>query len=486
MILQPLIKKTSRPLRLFLISGLAIFISELLIMLFLTSIPPLTPLYEAFVDAMLLSFMISPILYFSLFRPMLNYMTQQKKIEEALIQSKAELEEQYKGLEIIIAERTAAIKEANKELSIRNLKLEQRNKEIDLLSQMNTLHQVCNTTEEAYDVIASFSLQLFQNDSGELLIINPSNNLLESVASWGAGRAGGSRGNTANKESSYHMLSADNCWALRRGQLHLTRKRTIDMRCKHVGPSSGSDICVPLIAQGEAIGVYHLMIVETGEDSYGENLLNEKEQLAISMSKQISLALSNLKLREELHDMAIHDSLTGVFNRRYMEEYFRQEIYRAARKGGSIGVIMMDLDHFKAVNDTLGHEAGDIVLKEIGIFLSNNIRKSDIVCRIGGDEFVIIMPEEPLEVTIERAEQLNRDFKLLQKKGEEKKLLENVTLSFGVATFPTHGSTPDEVLKAADQALYTAKEKGRDQVCVSEIIEENVNYHRGTKTQSKD
>lgn len=483
MIIQPLIKKISRPLRLFLISGLAIFISELLVMLFLTYLPPLTPLYEAVVDAISLSFMISPILYFSLFKPMLNYMTQQKKIEEALIQSKAELEEQYKGLEIIIAERTAAIKEANKELSIRNLKLEQRNKEIDLLSQMNTLHQVCNTTKEAYDVIASFSLQLFQNDSGELLIITPSNNLLEAVASWGAMV---SRGNTADKESSYHMLSADNCWALRRGQLHLTRKRTIDMRCKHVGPSSGSDICVPLIAQGEAIGVYHLMIVEAGEDSYGENLLNEKEQLAMSISKQISLALSNLKLREELHDMAIHDPLTGVFNRRYMEEYFRQEIYRAARKGRSIGVIMLDLDHFKTVNDTLGHEAGDIVLKEIGIFLSDNIRKSDIVCRIGGDEFVIIMPEEPLEVTIERAEQLNRDFKLFQRKGEEKKLLENVTLSFGVATFPTHGATPDEVLKAADQALYTAKDKGRDQVCVSEITAENVNYHRGTETQSKD
>lgn len=480
MILQPLTKKISQPLWLFLISGFAIFFSELLIMIFLFYLPPLSPLFEAVIDALLLSIMISPILYFSLFRPMVSYITQQEKTEEALVESKSELEKQYKELEIIIAERTYAIKEVNKELSIRNMKLEQRNKEIELLSQMNSLHQICNTTEEAYNVIVSYSLQLFHQDSGELLIINPFNNMLESVASWGP------NGNIPNKEASFNMISAENCWALRRGQLHLTRKRTIDVRCKHVAPSSGSDICVPLIAQGEAIGVYHLMISEKEDEYFDENLLKDKEQLAISMSKQISLALSNLKLREKLHDMAIHDSLTGVFNRRYMEEYFKHEIYRAARKGISIGVIILDLDHFKTVNDTLGHEAGDIVLKEIGMFLSNKIRKSDIVCRIGGDEFVIIMPEEPLEVTIERAEELNKEFKLLQKTGEEKKLLENVTLSFGVAAFPTHGATSDEVLKAADQALYTAKDKGRDQVCVSEIIEENVTYHRGTETQSKD
>lgn len=459
MILQRLKKNSTQPLGLFLITVLAIFFSEVLVMLFLAYLPTLPTYYEAVVDAISLSVMIFPILYFSLFRPMLRYIAQEEKTEEALVQSKSELEKQNKELEIIVAERTDAIKDANRELSLRNITLEERNKEIDLLSQMNSLNQVCNTTEEAYNVITSYSLQLFKNDSGELLIINPSNNLLESVASWG---------NISNKELSYSVLCASNCWALRRGQLHLTRKRTIDIRCKHVVPSSGSDICVPLIAQGEAIGVYHLMIAEKEETAHYENLLIEKEQLAVSISKQISLALSNLKLRERLHEMAIHDSLTGVFNRRYMEEYFKQEIYRTARKGTSIGVIMLDLDHFKTVNDTLGHEAGDIVLKEIGIFLSNKIRKSDMVCRIGGDEFVIIMPEEPLEVTIERAEQLNKDFKLLKSEGEEYKLLENVTLSFGIAAFPNHGSSPDEILKAADEALYTAKNKGRDRICVYE------------------
>ncbi len=195
--------------------------------------------------------------------------------------------------------------------------------------------------------------------------------------------------------------------------------------------------------------------------------MDARQQLAVSMAEHIALALANLKLQETLRNQAIRDPLTGLFNRRYMEESLEREVRRAARSGASLGMIMLDIDHFKRLNDALGHEAGDAVLTALSNFLQAQVRGGDIACRYGGEEFLLMLPEASLEATYERAERLREAVKNLRVpyRGES---IGPVTLSLGVATFPEHGATGEAVVLAADAALYCAKQGGRDQVVVAQ------------------
>jgi diguanylate cyclase (GGDEF)-like protein len=181
------------------------------------------------------------------------------------------------------------------------------------------------------------------------------------------------------------------------------------------------------------------------------------------VADHIALTVANLKLRETLRHLSIRDPLTGLFNRRYMEESLERELRRADRKGTSVGIIMIDIDHFKRVNDTYGHEAGDTVLREMGVLLQRHIRGSDIACRYGGEEFTLILTDSPLSVAQHRAEHLREEIKELhiEYRGQD---LGTITLSMGVAAFPQHGATEEALLQAADLALYRAKAEGRDRV----------------------
>jgi diguanylate cyclase (GGDEF)-like protein/PAS domain S-box-containing protein len=176
------------------------------------------------------------------------------------------------------------------------------------------------------------------------------------------------------------------------------------------------------------------------------------------------------RVEEALRELSVRDPLTGLFNRRYLEETLNRELWRAARSQRTVGVIMIDIDHFKRFNDAYGHATGDTLLREVGGFLNKNIRGSDIVCRYGGEEFTIILPDATLEITQRRAEFLRHNAKQL-KVQYEGEVLEALTISLGVAGFPTHGITGPEILAAADAALYEAKEQGRDQVVVREARE---------------
>jgi diguanylate cyclase (GGDEF)-like protein len=180
----------------------------------------------------------------------------------------------------------------------------------------------------------------------------------------------------------------------------------------------------------------------------------------------LSLALSNIKLRDTLKQQATRDPLTGLFNRRYMEETLVRELHRAERHGIPLGIIMVDIDHFRRFNNNFGHEAGDLVLKELGKFLQNNIRKEDVACRYGGEEFTLILPGAALDITQKRAEALRRTAQHMQLYFNDQ-LLDSISLSFGVAIFPDHGVTGEAVLQAADVALYSAKHTGRNRVAVA-------------------
>ena len=190
------------------------------------------------------------------------------------------------------------------------------------------------------------------------------------------------------------------------------------------------------------------------------------KQLAINIAEQISSVIANLTLREKLEFQSIRDPLTGLFNRRYLEEFLNKEIHRATRNRYSVGVIMLDLDHFRNINNTLGHPAGDFALKEIANFLQNMIRSSDVACRYGGEEMTLVLPESPLEDTARKAEEIRAAIAKLQLNYKDEQLIK-VTSSFGVACFPNQGKTVEEIIQAADIALFQAKANGRNQVIIS-------------------
>jgi diguanylate cyclase (GGDEF)-like protein len=190
------------------------------------------------------------------------------------------------------------------------------------------------------------------------------------------------------------------------------------------------------------------------------------KQLAVTVGETIKLSLSNLKLRDELRQQAIQDPLTGLFNRRYLDETLPRELDRARRLNAPLCVVMLDIDGFKKFNDSFGHGPGDTLLREIANILREHLRKSDISCRYGGDEFVLVMPDSSIADTQERVEQIRILLKGLQKKHLGTQSLGPITLSAGIAHMPEHGTTEKELLRAADEALYYAKNAGRDRIII--------------------
>ena len=185
-----------------------------------------------------------------------------------------------------------------------------------------------------------------------------------------------------------------------------------------------------------------------------------------TFAAQVGLSIANIRLREALRTQSVRDALTGLYNRRYLEETLEREMRRAARAAQSLGILMIDLDHFKNFNDTYGHDAGDAVLRETGASLTKGIRAEDFVCRFGGEEFVVILPTADLETSRARAERLRTKMRELTIMYQGKSL-GMVTISVGVAAFPEHGTSPKELMAAADAALYEAKRGGRDKVVVA-------------------
>ncbi|MDO9121994.1 MAG: GGDEF domain-containing protein [Anaerolineaceae bacterium] len=170
-----------------------------------------------------------------------------------------------------------------------------------------------------------------------------------------------------------------------------------------------------------------------------------------------------IKSESQMRELSIRDHITNLFNRRYMDETLEREILRAKRHRLPVGIMIMDIDYFKQYNDTMGHEAGDILLKEFAKLLSTHVRDADIACRFGGDEFVLVMPGASQKVTMVRAELLCEHVRQLQFTYMNK-TQSDVTVSIGVSSFPKNGSTGELILKSADTALFQAKEQGRDRV----------------------
>ncbi|HMC57647.1 MAG TPA: sensor domain-containing diguanylate cyclase, partial [Candidatus Solibacter sp.] len=242
------------------------------------------------------------------------------------------------------------------------------------------------------------------------------------------------------------------------GHPHLVVAGDTTAPCAHAAGIKSTYLCIPILAQGEALGILHFQATEEVPV-----LADAELSLKTTFAGQVGLSVANIRLREALRNQSIKDPLTGLYNRRYLAEMLEREIRRAVRAEQSLGVLMLDLDHFKKFNDTYGHEAGDTVLRETASFLTKSIRVEDVVCRFGGEEFVIILPTADLNAAHARAERIRSKLRELTVLHQGQSL-GMITVSVGVATLPQHGTSPKDLLEAADAALYRAKREGRDRV----------------------
>jgi diguanylate cyclase (GGDEF)-like protein/PAS domain S-box-containing protein len=343
----------------------------------------------------------------------------------------------------------AALQLANQKLEAWVSELEQRTHEMTLLSEMGDMLRACLNTDEAYTVIVRVAQQIFPVHAGALYVITPSRNLVEAAALWG------------NHSLVERIFSPEECWGLRRGRVHWVEDANTGLLCKHLHqPPPHSYLCIPMMAQSEALGVLHLT------QPHDAPMTDAKQRLAITMAEHIAMALSNLKLHETLRSQSIRDPLTGLFNRRFMEESLELELRRAARSQKPLGVLMAEVDHFHSFNDGLGRDAGDAVLRDVGGLMQSTIRKEDIACRITGQKFSVILPNGKAEVTQQRAENLREMIKNYEIR-HRRQPVGPVTVSIGIAVFPEHGRIGEALLRAAEGALNRAKQEGGDRVLVA-------------------
>jgi diguanylate cyclase (GGDEF)-like protein/PAS domain S-box-containing protein len=337
---------------------------------------------------------------------------------------------------------------ANEKLIASVAQLQTRERAMTLVGQMNDVLQSCHSFEESFQVIERAAHELFAPQGGCLAVLGPSGTYLETVARWGSGCA---------VESVFPL---SDCWAIRRGRSHQVCDPAGEPVCSHftTAPMAGY-VCIPLVVRGELLGLLHLATAPEADDVAESS----RRRLVDMFSEAIKLGLSNLKLRDALRRQATHDLVTGLFNRHYLDETLPRELHRAHREAIPICVVMVDIDHFKRFNDSHGHDAGDLVLRQVGNILDASLRKSDIACRFGGEEFACILPDSTLADARERFEQISREIGSLRLKMGER-VLDPVTVSVGIAQAPEHGDTADELLHAADMALYEAKQAGRNRI----------------------
>lgn len=328
--------------------------------------------------------------------------------------------------------------------------LERTNQEVLLLGQMTGLLQSCSVIDEAHPIILATLERLFAGSSGRCYLLNAGGNLLEEVGAWGVPPA-----NTGA------TIDPANCWALRRGHPHARGfGDSINPPCHYLGTGERPYICIPLQAQGTVLGIIHLLV--DGADSQPERR-ERTQHLAVAAADSISLALANLRLRESLHALSIRDPLTGLYNRRFMEESLERELMRMTRIDKPLAVAIFDIDFFKPYNDNYGHDAGDAVLKEVANLMLGFRLGSDVACRYGGEEFVLVLPELGVDQAAKRLDRFRLAVSQLsvQYRGQ---VLPTITISIGVAVFPGHGRLGKDLLKLADTALYRAKQAGRNRV----------------------
>lgn len=333
--------------------------------------------------------------------------------------------------------------------------LEVQHKQTRLLNQLNTQLQSCTTFLEAHAVLVPLMHQIIPGQAWRLFILDPDGKVGKPIDRWD------------DTSGETPILGLHTCPALQEFLQGKDRATVCD------GPRASccqeQDLlptknyrCLPLSYQNELVGLLQIAA------SWGHPL--PPSAFAYALADQLALIFRNLKLLDNLKVQSIRDPLTGLFNRRYLTETLERLLQRCRTGSYTASLIMIDLDHFKRLNDTFGHLAGDSVLKDFSVFIKGMLRTTDLACRYGGEEFILILPGTTLEVATKRADKLRRGIKYLGMEYEGRPL-GTITVSVGVATAPQHGATAAELIETADMALYQAKMKGRDRVVSAKSLD---------------
>lgn len=340
------------------------------------------------------------------------------------------------------------LSEAKAQLETTVRKLTRRAEESELLTSVRDELQLCMTAKQAHESVVRHMSMLLPGSSGATLVINNSRSMVEIVETWG------------ETITLLDGFNPDGCCGLRAGKARWRTPGKSELHCMHfAGTPPESYLCVPLAAHGETQG----FVFVTCNTAESLSIAMERTPLILEMSELASLSIASLNLRAKLEGQSIRDGLTGLFNRSFMEIALERELHRAARQRTPLAVIMLDVDHFKLLNDTFGHEAGDVVLREVAECFRKSLRDEDIICRYGGEEFVVIMPDAAEAVALRRAEMIRKAVAEIRThfRGQ---LLGAVTVSVGIAMYPEADKDGRNLVQLADGALYRAKHAGRNQV----------------------
>ncbi|HZD48026.1 MAG TPA: diguanylate cyclase [Silvibacterium sp.] len=346
------------------------------------------------------------------------------------------------------------LSETNEKLAGTIRALERQARESDLLTAARDELQLSMNADQAQQSAVRYLGQLLPGTNGGICLIDDSRQLVEVDATW--------NGATALLDG----FAPDACCGLRSGRTRWRRAGQSEVHCTHFASKPPENyLCLPLVAHGETLGMVYVECGSSGIAAMVDANLRALQQ----MVELASIRIAGLNLRTILEHQSIRDGLTNLFNRRFMEIALDRELRRALRHQKPLAVLMLDIDHFKLLNDTYGHEAGDVVLREVAAVMRQAVRSEDTICRYGGEEFVAILPELGIDDAFARAESIRHLVSELRLyyRGEA---LREITISIGLAVYPQNGESLDQLLSLADRALYEAKHLGRNRVVLAEHV----------------
>lgn len=315
------------------------------------------------------------------------------------------------------------------------------------LFRMTEMLQSATTREDACLVLRATAERLLPGLAGRMHLLDGAQGRLQEAVGWGEIEAPVGEG-----------VSAACCWAMRSGKPYLNGLRMGGLRCTHIGEDA-STLEIPMLVGGEIFGLLEIVSI----DADGEWRLREAQALASALADSMALALSSMALREKLHHQALRDGLTGLYNRRFLDEVLERLALDAQRRKVPLAAIMIDLDHFKKLNDQHGHAMGDRVLRDTAAAIVGCLRATDLACRYGGEELLVLLPDCALEMAVTKAEQIRGKIAELSLGSERPP----ISASLGVAAIPETSVRVNDLLAGADAALYVAKQQGRNRVAAA-------------------
>jgi diguanylate cyclase (GGDEF)-like protein len=329
--------------------------------------------------------------------------------------------------------------------------LRREHEEIASLNRFSEAVTQCTSEVEVYDLLLHSLKERFQPRQVIIFKLNQAENYLEAAATLVP---------LPQEVGAWPVIEEPhNCKAVRTGRPFVVNDVQVEPLCpsKFVLPAEGSYYCGPLIAGGIIIGSVRM---EAAKDLWTP----DRQRLLESYLSGAASALSNLRLLDRMKEQANIDMLTGLYNRRFLEDYARKLFAIARRRAQPVGMIMLDLDRFKNFNDVYGHEIGDRILRHFAKTVTASMRETNLAARYGGDEFIVILPDTSAKSSTLVAERIRKAVMSMVVPSNAEKPLPNLTVSIGVAAFPELGQTLEEIIQASDKALYESKRSGRNRV----------------------